>query len=156
MLNKIILLFTLLAYSIIVSQSYMYIIALKKAQTAMQANSYIEFRKLLDAGFVANFKYVIYAALLTNLLLVIVTIKEPGSLLFITAAIAFAAIVIDTLLAVKGNIPINNLINTWSADHYPGNWAGYRTKWLEYFQYRQVANITGFVSLLVGTVFGVK
>jgi len=156
MQTRILLLLTLLSYSIIVGQSYMYIIALKNVQNSMQANSYIELRKLLDASFMANFKWVVYAALLTNLLLVISTIRNPGSLLFITVAIAFAALVTDTLLTVKGNLPINSLINGWSADNYPADWATYRTKWLNIFQYRQVANITGFISLVIGAVFGMK
>jgi len=156
MQTRILLLLTLLSYSIIVGQSYMYIIALKNVQNSMQANSYIELRKLLDAGFMANFKWVVYAALLTNLLLVISTITNPGSLLFITAAIAFVALIIDTLLTVKGNLPINSLINGWSADNYPADWTTYRTKWLNIFRYRQVANIAGFISLIIGAVFGMK
>jgi hypothetical protein len=156
MTNKIILLVTLLAYSIIVSQSFMYILALKDVQLSLEANPYIELRKLIDTSMRGNFKYVIYVALLANLLLVISTAKNPGSLLFITAAIAFAALIADTLLTVKGNLPINDIINTWSADNYPANWATYRTRWLNIFQYRQVINIIGFVSLLIGAVLGRK
>jgi uncharacterized membrane protein len=96
----------------------------------------------------------VYAALLTNLILVISTIKNPGSLLFITAAIAFVALIADTLLTVKGNLPINDIINTWSSDSYPANWADYRAKWFSIYLFRQIANIIGFMSLLVGTVFG--
>lgn len=156
MTTRIIFFSTLLVYSFIVSQSFMYILSLKNVQLKLEANAYIEFRKLIDASMRSNFKYVIYAALLTNLLLVISTIKNPGSLLFITATIAFVALITDTLLTVKGNLPVNDIINTWSADNYPANWADYRTKWLNIFQYRQIANITGFVSLLVGAVFGSK
>jgi hypothetical protein len=156
MTTKILLLSTLLAYSIIVSQSFMYILALKDVQLNLEAGPYTELRKLIDTAMRSNFKYVIYAALLANLLLVISTIKNPGSLLFITAAIAFAALIADTLLTVKGNLPVNDIINTWSSDNYPANWADYRAKWLRIFQYRQIANITGFISLLVGTVFGSK
>ena len=132
----------------------MYILALKNVQLSLEANPYTELRKLLDSNMRGNFKYVIYVALLANLILIILTIKNPGSLLFITSAIAFVALIAEVLLAVKGNIPINNIINTWSADNYPTNWADYRTKWLHVFQYRQIANITGFVSLLLGAVFG--
>ena len=92
----------------------------------------------------------------SNLMLVISTIKNPGSLVFITATIAFVALVADTLLTVKGNLPINDIINNWTADNIPANWADYRTKWFNIFQYRQIANITGFVSLLIGAVFGTK
>jgi hypothetical protein len=153
---KIILLLTLLTYSIIVSQSFMYILALKNVQFNLEASSFTELRKLINASMSSNFKYVIYAALLTNLILIITTFKNPGSLLFITAAIAFIALIADTLLTVKGNLPINDIINTWSYDNYPANWAEYRTKWFNIFQYRQIANITGFVSLLIGAVFGSK
>ena len=156
MTTKIILLFTLLAYSIIVSQSFSYIIALKNVQLSLNANSYIELRKLLDVNFRANFTYAVYAALITNLLLVLTTIKNPSSLLFTTAAIAFVALIADTLLTVKGNLPINDVINTWSSDNHPTNWADYRTKWLNIFHYRQIANIIGFVSLLIGAVFGAR
>jgi uncharacterized membrane protein len=156
MLVKVVFLFTILAYSIIVSQSFSYIIALKNIQLSLNAGSYIELRKLLDVNFRANFTYVVYAALITNLLLVLTTLKNPSSLLFITAAIAFVALIADTLLTVKGNLPINDIINTWSSNNYPTNWADYRTKWLNIFHYRQIANIIGFVSLLIGAVFGAR
>ncbi|MFN0200069.1 MAG: hypothetical protein ACKVTZ_01030 [Bacteroidia bacterium] len=156
MLIKVVFLFTLLAYSIIVSQSFSYIIALKNVQLSLNANSYIELRKLLDVNFRANFTYVVYAALITNLLLVLTTFKNPSSLLFITATIAFVALIADTLLTVKGNLPINDIINTWSSDNYPTNWTDIRAQWLTIFQYRQIANIIGFVSLLIGAVFGAK
>lgn len=154
--NKIILLSTLLAYSIIVSQSFMYILTLKNVQLNLEVSSYTELRKLIDTSMRSSFKYVIYAALLTNLLLVVSTIKNPGSLLFISATIAFVALIADTLLTVKGNLPINDIINTWSSDSYPTNWTDYRAKWFNVFQYRQIINIVGFVTLLIGAVFGSK
>ena len=156
MTTKIILFITLLAYGIIVSQSFMYILSLKHVQLNLESNPYTEIRKLIDTSMRANFKYVIYAALLANLMLVISTVKTPGSLLFITATIAFVALITDTLITVKGNLPINDIINNWTSDNIPANWADYRTKWFTTFQYRQIANITGFVSLLIGAVFGTK
>ena len=156
MLVKVVFLFTLLAYSIIVSQSFMYILALKNVQFTLEANSFIELRKLIDVNMRDNFKYPVYAALFTSLLMVILTLKNPTSLLFITVAIAFIALIADTLLMMKGNLPINDVINTWSADNFPKNWSEYRAKWFTVFQYRQIANIIGFVSLLIGAVFGSK
>jgi hypothetical protein len=63
----------------IVSQSFMYILALKNVQLNLDANAYTELRKLIEAGMRANFKYAIYAALFGNLLLVISTVKTPGA-----------------------------------------------------------------------------
>ena len=48
MATKIILLFTLLAYSMIVSQTYMYILALKNVQLKLRANAYTQLRKLVE------------------------------------------------------------------------------------------------------------
>ncbi len=154
MITKIVFLCTLVAYSIIVSQSFMYILALRQVQLNLKASSYTEFRKLIDVSMRNNFKYVVYTALITNLFLVILTFRNPGSLLFIAATIAFIGLITDTLLMVKGNLPVNDIINKWTFESYPENWSEYREKWLNIFQYRQFSNIIGFISLLFGAVFG--
>jgi hypothetical protein len=156
MTTKIIFTITLLAYAMIASQAFMYILSLKQVQLNLGANAYTEIRKLTDTSMRASFKYVIYTALLANVLLVIVTAKAPASLVFISATIALVALVAEILLTLKGNLPINDVINTWSADNVPANWSALREKWFTIFQYRQIAGITGFVSLLIGAVFGTK
>lgn len=154
MITKTILLLTLLAYSIIVSQSFMYILSLRAAQLNLTVTTYIELRKLIDASMRKRFRYPMYLGLISNLTLVISTINDQRNLLFIAAAFAFVALVSDTVFTVKGNIPVNDEINSWSAERYPANWSDHRAKWLRFFQYRQIANISGFVVLLVGSVFG--
>jgi len=153
MITNIILFFAILFYSGIVSQSIMYLLALRNAQLGLDAKPYIQLRKLIDANMRAKFKYFVYGALITNFLLVISTVSEPGSLLFITALVGFLALIADILLTIKGNIPINDIINTWSVENYPSNWAEYREKWLNIYRYRQIFTITGFVSLVIGAVF---
>ncbi|HPH86502.1 MAG TPA: hypothetical protein PLC48_13620 [Ferruginibacter sp.] len=154
MSTRIALFSTLLAYSFIVSQSFMYILSLSQVQMSLDAGAYTSFRKLVDSSMRSNFKYAIYGALLANIFLLVTTIKTPGSPLFITAAIAFVALVIDIMLTLKGNLPINDIINTWSPGQIPSNWETFRAKWFHIFQFRQIANITGFLALLVGAVFG--
>ena len=156
MTTKIIFTIALLAYAMIASQAFMYILSLKQVQLNLGANAYTEIRKLTDTSMRASFKYVIYAALLANVLLVIGTAKTPNSLAFISATIALVALITEILLTLKGNLPINDVINTWSTDNLPANWAAIREKWFTIFQYRQIASITGFVTLLVGAVFGTK
>jgi uncharacterized membrane protein len=156
MTTKIIFAITLLAYAMIASQAFVYILSLKEVQLNLGANAYTEIRKLIDISMRASFKYVIYSALLANVLLVIATVKTPTSLVFITATIALLALVAEILLTLKGNLPINDAINKWSADNVPANWTSFRDKWFTIFQYRQIASITGFISLLIGAVFGIK
>lgn len=156
MTTKIILFITLLAYSFIVSQSFMYILSLKYVQLNLEADSYTQLRTLIDTSMRANFKYVIYVALVFNLALVVTSIKNPTSIVFITSSIAFVTLVIDVMLTLKGNLPINDIINNWTPSTIPANWATFRDKWFTIFQYRQIASIVGFVSLLIGVVFRTK
>lgn len=156
MATKIVFFITILAYSIIASQTFMYILSLKQLQLGLNAESYLEIRKLTDTLMRANFKYVIYTALLANLLLVIFTIQTPKTWLFISASIAFVALVADILLTLKGSLPINDVINSWSVHTIPANWQSVREQWFIIFQYRQIANIIGLLSLLLAAVFGTK
>ncbi len=150
---RITLFATLIAYSFLVSQSFSYIIALHNTQKNLDARAYIVMRKLFDKNFRAKFKYVFYLTLITNTLLCILTIQEPTSLLFIGSLIALIGFVTDTAFMLRGNMPINNYINTWSPDDYPADWELHRAKWLSIFTRRQVANIIGFTSLLFAAVF---
>jgi len=151
--TRIVLFTTLLAYSFVVSQSFSYIIALHNSQKNLDAKSYIKVRKLLDKNFRAKFKYVFYSTLISNILLCILTIQEPTSLLFFGSLIALIGFIADTGFMLRGNMPINNYINTWSPDNYPDDWEIHRAKWLSIFTKRQAANIIGFTSLLFATVF---
>ncbi len=153
---KIILFAALFTYSWVVSQSYMYVIALENVQMIMNAPAYIELRHLLDASFRANFKFVLIGALASNLLLVVMTIRNYHSMLFIAAAFSFLALLVDLLLTLKGNVPINDLINTWTATNHPMDWSATRSEWLRIFHYRQIANVSGFVILLAGAIFGLR
>lgn len=153
MFAAIILLLTIIAYSIVVSQSFMYLLALKYVQVNLDAPAYITMRHLTDTAMNRNFRYVVYASLFLNLLLVILYAPAPNSMSFISVAIAFICLVADTIITVKGNLPINAIINKWTADNFPQNWKEYRADWLRYFRYRQNVNIAGFLSLLAGAVF---
>lgn len=153
MLIHIIAVAALLACAVFVSQPFMYIIALKKVQTSMNAASYIELRKLLDSNFRSRFKYVVYGALLLNILLVIAAAGSAAGLLTVCSAISLGCLIADILLMIKGNMPINNIINSWSETDYPVSWQSYRRKWLLFFKYRQLFSITGFIALCIGVAW---
>ena len=153
MATQIILLFDLIFYSIIAAQSISYIISLTDVQQRMNVNEYIVFRNLTDQNFRLKFSKVVYATLLSSLALVIISIIHFNIVLLICAVTALLAFIIDIMIMLKGNLPINDIINTWTYENYPPNWNEYREKWLGYFRLRQIANLTGFVSLLLGSVF---
>ncbi len=70
--------------------------------------------------------------------------------------IGLLALVAEILLTLKGNLPVNDVINSWTPGQVPANWESIRDKWFNIFQYRQIASISGFASLLIGAIFGTK
>lgn len=154
MLIKVTLFITLVAYAFIVGQSFFYILALSNATKRMSPAAYIESRKLIDAELQNRLSLVYYLALAATILLTAFSVVNPNGILFVSSVIALIALVIDIAIALKGNIPLNRTVNSWNANTYPENWKQVRSKWFSLYQVRQVANITGFICLLAGLVFG--
>ena len=141
-------------YAFIVGQSFFYILALSGATKKMQAAAYIETRKLIDHELQSSLSLVYYSALGASVALIAFCVVNPEGLLFICSIIALAALLVDVLLAIKGNVPINKTINSWTTTQYPGNWQQVRSRWFTLYHIRQGVNIAGFIALLVGIVFG--
>jgi uncharacterized membrane protein len=152
---KVTLFITLLMYAFVISQSFFYILAMSSTLKKMQAGTYIETRNLLTQNLQTPLQLVYYTTLGASSLLTSFCVVNPGGWLFITSVIALVALLADVLLAVKGNIPLNKFINSWTANNYPENWKQYRSKWFNLYHVRQALNITGFVSLLAGLIFGI-
>ena len=150
---KILILLNLVAFAFVASQPLFYLLALSKTQNNLQASSYIELRQRLDKALQLRLSIVYYVALAFAVALVVVSLVQSVNLLFFTALVAFLALVLDVMLALKTNIPINKIINQWNCENYPRHWQLIRRKWFYFYRIRQVAGITGFISLLVGAVF---
>jgi uncharacterized membrane protein len=73
--------------------------------------------------------------------------NRPAALLIIVAA-TFA---LTSLLVTRfGNVPINQVIKTWSATHPPGDWKILLERWNTYNIIRTGAAIACFLTLLIG------
>jgi uncharacterized membrane protein len=151
---KITLFITLMLYAVVISQSFFYILAMSNVTKSMQPATYIESRKLLDQHLRSSLTTVYYLALASSVLLVSFCVINPSGFLFICSVVALVSLIIDVAFTLKGNVPLNKIINTWTASNYPANWKEYRSKWLSIYSIRQVTNIIGFVSLLAGLIFG--
>lgn len=151
---KITLFITLLLYALVISQSFFYILAMSNVMKNMQPATYIESRKLLDKNLRISLLIVYYLALMSSIALTAFCVINPTGLLFFCSIIALVALLADVALTIKGNKPLNKTINTWTASDYPSNWEEYRSRWFSIYNIRQVLNITGFISLLAGLIFG--
>lgn len=54
------------------------------------------------------------------------------------AVCAYLFLLIDTLIALQGNGPLNDLFLTWTPTSLPDNWASLRDEWLRYHVYRDI------------------
>ncbi|HET6994193.1 MAG TPA: hypothetical protein VFI06_04375, partial [Chitinophagaceae bacterium] len=99
-------------------------------------------------------RLVYYLALIASIALTSFCVINPSGVLFICSVISLLLLITDIALSLKGNVPLNKAINSWTASDYPSNWKEYRSKWFCVYNIRQAANITGFISLLAGLIFG--
>ena len=151
---KISLFITLLLYAFVTAQSFFYILAMSRTAKSMRPVTYIESRQLLDKNLQVTLRWVYYLALIASIALTTFCVVNPSGVLFICSIISLTLLVIDIVLSVKGNVPLNKVISSWSSSNYPDNWKEYRARWFAIYNFRQAANIIGFVSLLAGLIFG--
>jgi hypothetical protein len=153
MMLKGLIFINLLGYAFITAQAFFYLLAMTSAQRNLRAPAYVELRNLLDKQLNTYLRIVYYTVLVSSALLCVFTACKTASLLFMTSVIACIALWVDVFVMMKGNLPLNKLIQSWTPENYPDNWQEYRAEWLKHYQLRQVAAITGFLSLLTGAVF---
>ncbi len=152
MLSPIILYSTLLVWSVIAGQSYMYLLSLSDVSRRFDAASYIRFRQVTDKNFMAKYTWVMYSAMVLTPLQCAMA-WQSGRMLFACSLLTLLMLVLDLLFTIRGNMPINKRINTWAEDDYPADWELYRAKWLSVYAKRQIVTLIGFASLLAGAVF---
>lgn len=154
MFTSVVRLLFLIFFLIIVSQGIFYLFALSKAFSEISITAYAEIRNSTDRVIEWRLKFVYPMAVLLGLITTLSLIKSPGSLAFITAAIACACLLIDLILAIKFNMPINALFNEFDTGFRDLDWESLRRTWLKFMCFRGVIQVLGFLSLLVGLVKG--
>ena len=140
----------LLLYLVVVSQGIFYLFAASKAFSGVSIHAYAEVRNSIDQVIEWPLKFVYPATLLLGLVVVLFSMKAPGSLVFITTVIAFVCVVVDVALAVKFNMPINEQFHAYNLGMQGIDWESLRQRWLQFIEYRAVVQVVGFMALLVG------
>ncbi len=65
------------------------------------------------------------------------------------AVCAYIFLLADTLIALQGNGPLNDLFLSWTPTSIPDNWASFRDDWLQYHLYRDIFLFLMFTVLFV-------
>ncbi|GAB4025215.1 anthrone oxygenase family protein [Spirosoma koreense] len=140
-------------FCILAGQAFFYLIGGTAGLKNVSASTFIEQRKAIDLVIGPYLKVIYFGSILTGLMVLVLIRQQAPSRLFVLSTVALVLIIVDLVIAVRGNIPLNNQIQTWSPTHYPANWSEVRNQWLGYMQWRQVCSISGLFCLLLG-LFG--
>ena len=152
---RILAFINIIAFGFIVSQAMFYMLAMSRVSKQLTIGSYVEVRQLLDANLQITLRFIYYFTLITTTLLTLFTSMWVSGILFITSAVALVALLLDVVLAVAGDIPLNKIINRWTPQNYPDDWQQVRQKWFRIYHVRQAFAIIGFISLLTGIFYGI-
>ncbi len=140
----------LLLYLVVAAQGIFYLFSASKAFSGISMDAYADIRNATDQVIEGRLKFVYPATLLTGLILVLSLVKAPGSAAFITTVIAFGCVVVDVLLAVKFNMPINARFHQYAPGVQGVDWESLRKTWLQFMEYRGGVQVVGFLALLAG------
>jgi hypothetical protein len=143
---------SVLAYAIVVSQPLAYLVFLTKAQRALSAPAYIELRQRINPVMSRRLGWIYLGALATVVLLLVLSLRSGSWNVLAAATVALLCLLVDGMLMLRENVPINSVIDRWSITDYPADWQDYRSKWFAVFGRRQVVLLVGFLSLVVGAV----
>ncbi len=153
MTTKILKLLQMLVYLAITSQLLFYLLILSDSLKYISLANFIELRKVVDGMMETRFRIIYYSGLILTLAVVILAARKPGSMFFITSSIALVCLIIDVTIAMKGNIPINALINSYTNENNDHDWQALRLEWLRLINIRGIFAVTGMISLFIGFIW---
>lgn len=139
----------LLLFLIIVSQGIFYLFALNKALSGISIDAYAEVRNATDQVIEWRLKLVYPAALVIGFVTTLSLIKNSGTLVLVTTAISLLCVIVDLVLAVKFNVPINSQFHDYPAAAQEVDWVAMRRTWLQILEIRGLVQVFGFLSLLL-------
>jgi hypothetical protein len=71
----------------------------------------------------------------------------------ILGGVACGLFVVDTLLTIELQLPLNQQIQSWKADSIPSNWAEIRDRWARHHNVRTVLAVAANASVIAATVW---
>ncbi|GHB75444.1 anthrone oxygenase family protein [Persicitalea jodogahamensis] len=149
MVLKTIQFIQVLLLCIIAGQAFFYLIGGTAGVRYVSVHAFIEQRKAIDIAIGPNLKILYPMCALSGIAVLILLRQQIHTLTFCLSAAALLLVLIDMVIAVKGNVPINQQMMGWTATVHPADWATVRDQWLAYMHWRQGCSITALLCLLV-------
>lgn len=71
---------------------------------------------------------------------------------FVLSLLGLLCFVVDMGLTLRGNVPINKLVQSWDVDAPPEDWQDHRDRWERLHSQRTLFAVSGFALLLASIV----
>ncbi|HWB79223.1 MAG TPA: hypothetical protein VG755_29885 [Nannocystaceae bacterium] len=141
---------TLFAYTLIMSQPLFFAFALGRASLALSGPAYAELRQRINAAITKPL--VVVYALTFVACLVVAGVAAAAGAMTTAGGVGFAALTlaIDLVLAAKGNVPLNAVMNAWNPNALPPDWAAKREAWHRVFAVRRIVLCVGYAAFVIG------
>lgn len=146
----------LTSYLLVTAQLLFYLFILSHALNLVSIENFLEQRKIIDTMFANRIRLSYYCCLALSVIMVVMTAKNLSSTIFVSCAIALICLIADIIIAQKGNVPLNTLVNAHATTNGNTDWETVRIQWLSFIKYRAIFTTTGMLSLLAGLVLNEK
>lgn len=150
---KIIRLLHLVVYFFIAAQLVYYFYLMGDALKQVSIGTFLEERRVVHPLVVKKHQMVYYFGLFLSLLMVVLAQRQQSPLTLVTCSIAFVCIVAEVIISLKGNAPLNTLVQQYSLVDTTTDWEAVRRKWIELIKIRGLLITIGILSLFAGLVF---
>lgn len=118
----------------------------------LSGRGFVEYFQKTDPYMRVRAPLVSLAQVATTLPLLGLTCDRWAALSFWLTLLALTMALIASVIAVKGNVPLNREMERWSPAEPPSDWEQVRDRWLRYHHLRGAAAIAGFMLLLVAAL----
>jgi hypothetical protein len=152
MLIGVLALITLVLYAVVVSQPFFYALALGRASNALGAGSYVELRQRINAAIAGPLVRVYAAAFAAASALAAVAAASGAWSTALGGATGAIGLVLDLVIAVRRNVPINRRMDGWTSTTIPDDWMDHRSRWSAALTLRGWLLGACFLALVAGIV----
>lgn len=124
------------------------------AYRGVSARTFVEYHKKLDSYMTVRMPPFFLLGQVFILIWLLLERQNWQSFTFMMLVLAFISTTIELVTIFRGNRPINFIIQTWSLEGIPDDWAEYRDKWLSFFNIRIATASFTFLFLLAAIIWG--
>ena len=139
----------LVAYFFIASQAGYYLLCFYQVLKKLPPEKFVEIRQLTDPLIERPLRFFYVSGLLLSLILIFWSPSVESPAASLSLIIAGLLLIIDLVLAMKFNVPINKVINKLQGDEIR-NASALQGQWLHYIYIRILIALVGFIVVMAG------